>query len=408
MTRPRLLFCTSRFPYPVIGGDRLRVFNLIRQLSKRYDVTLLALGEASAEDQTALIERSGARSVECVPHGRITALRGSLRALLTGLPLQVGYYDSPALAKRVDEELPNHQIAIFHLIRTSSMWRGQAKVPAVLEMCDAISENFAQTAREGPWWSPWRLVSALEAPRTASFERNESKRFDLVSLHTHKDARLVGIPDERLLVSTQGVDLTRLAFRAPSTRHGRAIALIGKMDFFPNWHGAEWFAREVLPKLPDDIRLKVVGDCSPKIRARLEALPRVEVTGRVDSLAEACDDAFAAIAPMQVATGIQNKVLEYFAMGLPTVVSPSVASGLLPTAEGGYMAAGNAAEWAIALARIAEDPAACDAMANLARSYAIREHAWDQIGDDYVERLEYLLQTHAHAAHQTTPAGSLS
>jgi glycosyltransferase involved in cell wall biosynthesis len=201
----------------------------------------------------------------------------------------------------------------------------------------------------------------------------------------------IGIPSHKLLISTQGAQIQRLPFVDPLQRNGHKIALIGKMDFFPNWHGAAWFARHVLPLLPEPMRLKVVGDCPPNIRARLEALPRVEVTGRVDSLADACADCVAAIAPMKVATGIQNKVLEYFAMGLPSVVSESVAAGLLPAADGACHVATTPTQWADALRRVATDPSAASAMARSARAYVQSCHSWDHIGSEYIERLQQLL-----------------
>jgi glycosyltransferase involved in cell wall biosynthesis len=395
MSRSRLLLVTSRFPFPAIGGAKMRVFNLSRLLQRHFDVVLVSLGNPTAEDVAAYKRESGVAEVHCVPQTRRESLWGSLKALVAGKPLQVGYYRSGALDAKVTQLMTSTALGIFHLIRTSASWQRQASQPVVLEMCDAISANFEQTARQGAWWSPWRIISAIEAPRTAAFERAEVARFDLVSIHTYKDAAHVGIPPAKLIVSTQGVSVGGLTFTAPSQRNGRAIALIGKMDFFPNWHGAEWFAKSVLPLLPPDMVLKVVGDCTPEIRARLEAIPRVQVTGRVASLGEACADCFAAIAPMHVATGIQNKVLEYFAMGLPAVVSPSVASGLLPNADGGYQTANTAGEWADAIARVTQDRAGADAAAELARAYVFREHSWDQIGADYTARLQSLLASSA-------------
>lgn len=403
MTRPHLLFCTSRFPYPVIAGYGLRVFNLTSQLAKFFDITLVSLGAPASNDIEEFKDRTGIVEVHCIPHGRITSLRGALKALLTGLPLQVGYYTNPAFERLIRDLSLNADIGIFHLIRTSSAWKGYASLPVVLEMCDAISANFSQTAQEGAWWSPWRVISAIEAPRTLRFERGECKRFNLITMHARKDAAYVGIPESNLLVSTQGVNLADLPYKSPKQRSGRSIVLIGKMDFFPNWHGAEWFAKAVLPLLPHDVTLKVVGDCSERIRGRLEALERVIVTGRVESLSAACDDAFVAIAPMHVATGIQNKVLEYFAMGLPSVVSPSVASGLLPSAHGTCHSASTPQEWSDAIHRIASDLEAAERMTQLARHYALREHSWDRIGEDYVQRLQQLLSCRStsapHASH---------
>jgi glycosyltransferase involved in cell wall biosynthesis len=290
--------------------------------------------------------------------------------------------------------------AIFHLVRTSGMKPERIDIPSILEMCDALSANYAQTAREGALLSPWRIVSQIEASRLLEFERSETKRYDLVSLHTAKDAERIGLAADSLLVSTQGVDLSGLDYVAPHDRQGRSIALVGRVDFFPNKQSVLWFAKHVLPALPQDMTLKVIGDCSPKLKHRLEALSRVVVTGRVASIGEACADCFAAVAPMRVATGIQNKVLEYFAMGLPSVLSPSVASGLLKEAEGGYQVADvqDEAEWARLLMAVAERPASYCKQTEVARRYAIEMHSWDRIGEDYIARLRSLMVAGQSAA----------
>jgi glycosyltransferase involved in cell wall biosynthesis len=391
MKRQSVLLVTSRFPFPLIGGDRLRIFNLLCQLNRIFDVTLLTLGNPSANDLDGLRKASGILAIHCIPHSRYEAYWGSIKALFNGKPLQVGYFESVELNRQVKQFSSNTDLCIFHLIRTSSAWQGAADIPVVLEMCDAISANYEQTSKEGAWYAPWRIISRVEGPRAAKFEIQEAKRFDLISLHTRRDADKVGVEPDKLMVSTQGANLSGLAFKSPLDRSGTCIALIGRMDFFPNWHGAQWFAESVLPLLPKDMKLKVVGDCSAKVRRRLESIDRVIVTGKVEKLDDACSDCFAAIAPMHVATGIQNKVLEYFAMGLPSVVSPSVAAGLLPAAVGGYLAADTVAQWVSAIDSIAAGNTKADAMAQHALRYVKSNHSWDEIGDLYNQRLLNLL-----------------
>jgi glycosyltransferase involved in cell wall biosynthesis len=391
MNRHSVLIVTSRFPFPLIGGGLIRVFNLMQQLNRVFDVTLLSLGNPSEQDIENLRKASGVNNIHCVQHSRLNGLSGSLKALFSGKPLQVGYYASAELDREVERLSAGVDLGVFHLIRTSAAWKAATDIPVILEMCDAISANYEQTSKEGAWYSPWRIISAVEGPRTAAFERNEAKRFDLISLHTQRDAVKVGVESSKLMVSTQGTNLSGLTYTAPEFRKGRNIALIGRMDFFPNWYGAQWFAESVLPLLPKDMKLKVVGDCSAKVGRRLESIDRVIVTGKVEKLDDACSDCFAAIAPMHVATGIQNKVLEYFAMGLPSVVSPSVAAGLLPAAIGGYLAADTVAQWVAAIDSITAGNARADAMAQHAQRYVKSNHSWDEIGDLYNQRLLDLL-----------------
>lgn len=398
--RKRLLLVTPRFPFPPVSGERLRIFHLMRLLQREFDVALLAQGTPPAEDVDALRLATGVQDIRCFPRSLPGSLAGALLAGLKGRPLQVGYFDCRAQAEAAVEALKDVDVAIFHLVRTSGMKPDRIDIPSVLEMCDALSANYAQTAREGALLSPWRIVSQIEASRLLEFERSETKRYDLVSLHTAKDAERIGLAADSLLVSTQGVDLSGLGYVAPHHRQGRSIALVGRVDFFPNKQSVLWFAKHVLPILPQDMTLKVIGECSPKLKSRLESLPRVVVTGRVASIGEACADCFAAVAPMRVATGIQNKVLEYFAMGLPSVLSPSVASGLLKEAEGGYQVADveDAAEWARLLMAVAERPANYCTQTEIARRYALEMHSWDRIGADYIARLRSLVSVGQTAA----------
>jgi hypothetical protein len=260
-SKKKLLFVTTRFPYPQIGGDRIRVSRLTHQLSRSYDVTLVCFGSPTQAERSALMLETGLKELVSVPFERKTSILATVGSLISGRSLQAGYFRSNLLQKAVDDLISESDIAIFHLVRASGYWHHQASVPVVLEMCDSISANFLQTAEQSPPWSPWGLISRIEAGRTSRLEHEESRRFDLVTLHTQVDAERVGIPPERLLVSTQGVDTNTNQFTCPSRRQGLGICFIGKMDFFPNIQSAEWFARNVLPLLPSDIELHLIGYC---------------------------------------------------------------------------------------------------------------------------------------------------
>lgn len=401
--RKRVLFLTSRFPYPPVSGERVRGYQLVRLLSQEFSVTTVALDPGDPATVAAFQQATGCARVELVRQSRLEQLGGALAALFQGAPLQVGYFRSAAMRAAISRLARDHDAVIFHLIRRSEDWALARGTPRVLEMCDCISENFRQTASHGSPLSPWTWVSALEARRAGAFEAATLAHFDLVSIHTHLDAQRVGIPDSKLLVSTQGVELARYAFVPPAQRTGAGIALVGKMDFYPNRHAAFWFARNVLPLLPEPLHLELIGECPPRLRAQFNSLPRVHATGRVPSVAEASSDCFAAVAPMQVATGVQNKVLEYFAMGLPAVISASVAGGLLPAARGSYVSAGPASEWAAALVDIRQRPGHHDRMARTARAYVEANHDWEAIGREYRAALAGVIDGCARAGR--APAG---
>ncbi len=402
--KKRLLFVASRFPYPPIGGDRARVFNLLQQLARFYEVTLLVLGDPVKDDVHALKSNANLTTVELFSHTRFSALRGALRSLVTGEPLQVGYYRSHALALRLKVLSRSVDVVQFHLIRTSNLWDGEPQPLALLDMCDAISANFAQTAQSGSKTSLWHWISRLEAPRTRRFEQREIARFHRTTLVSHFDVAQIGTSSVPATVVTCGAALTTLPWTDRTANHDSTIALIGKMDYFPNWHGAVWFATHVLPMLPPEITLRIIGDCSPSRMRQLAALDRVTVTGRVETIAHACRGCFAGIAPMQVATGLQTKVLEYFALGLPSVISTSVSNGLLPESTGVTVVADTAAAWVAALQKLYVDKVHAFKISTGARAYVETHHDWERIGDAYHATIQANLDARAHHASGDLPS----
>jgi glycosyltransferase involved in cell wall biosynthesis len=387
----RLLFVTSRFPYPPVGGDRLRAFHLARLLALHYEVELLSLSPVPVDETTlqAFLAASGVAVARAIAQPRWRSITGAAGALLAGQPLQVGYFRSPHLERAFGQALEHADMVLLHLIRTSALWQRQRGVPAILDMCDAISENLHQAGRNGRWWSPWTWVCRLEAPRLQRFERAQARAFELVSFVAAVDCDVLGLKEPQAFVLTQGVDLQHYPYLPPRQRRGNAIALIGKMDTYPNRSAALWAARELMPLLPQ-FRLKVVGDCPAALRDQLQALPGVEVTGHVESVAEACNDCFASVAPLEVATGIQNKVLESFALGLPMVLSKSAARGLLPASAGAYLTAETPRQWADAVLALSAGGDDILHMAQQARTYVEQHHTWEAIGDTLFARLERL------------------
>jgi glycosyltransferase involved in cell wall biosynthesis len=383
----KLVIVTSRFPFPVVSGERLRIFNLLQQLAREYDVYLVSLGSPSASEVSALVAQTRIAGVHTVRRSLVKSLLGVLRALISRRSLQVGYFRSSALAKVLQPVTADASVVIYHLVRTSYLHRKGEPFLAVLEMCDEDSARMEQLARCAPVWSIWRWIGKYEGRRALENELREVPRFDLVTLHTARDAARLRFRPGQLLISTQGVDLDRYPYTPPTSRLDANIAVIGRVDYFPNLSSIEWFATRVLPLLPPEINLKVVGECSQKVRHRLLKHPRVIVTGRVQSIAEACNDCFAAVAPMIIATGVQNKVLEYFALGLPTIITETVSHGLMSTASNCYRLAHSPLDWQASLLEMRTHPSRFLSMCENARNYVEHTHSWRAIGDEYLAAL---------------------
>jgi len=374
-SRDRILVLTPRFPYPPLGGDRLRIYQICRQLSTRFDLSLLSMCE-SDEEMDAPIPNDGVFArVERVFHGKWGRVVGCLRAIPSRTPIQVGYYRNPDFEKRLRHMASEHDCLLAHLIRTAP-YIAPFHLPKVLEMTDAISMSYLRTARHS------RSISAalhfLEGRRLVNFEREMALKCDLNVLVSEVDREFLFPSGEarNVLVCSNGVDAGALPFQfAPD---GKTIIFIGKNSTRPNMDAILFFQEEVFPlvraRLPE-ARFKVIGQIETEFRRKLEARG-VIVTGTVPSVADAAVGASVGVCPLRIGAGIQNKILEYMAFGVPTVTSPVGLEGLAAVSGVHLMTADHPSEWADRIVELLVDRSISAPMAFAARRFVEEHHSW--------------------------------
>jgi glycosyltransferase involved in cell wall biosynthesis len=301
-------------------------------------------------------------------------------ALPTRTPLQVAYYRSREFAQRIDELLPSHDLVLAHLIRTGDYVRAAA-LPRILEMTDAISLNYQRVQSVSSSHRDLRsLVYAIEARRLLAYERQIIGEFDRAVLVSEVDRQhlLQGRDDPRVLVYSNGVDLEHLGFkeRVPAEP---VVVFIGNMTTVQNMDACMFFAAEVLPlmRTRHPFRFRVIGRIDPKARAALERFEGVEVRANVDSISQAVEGAYAGVAPMRLGAGIQNKVLEYMALGLPAVVSSVGLEGLKAVPGRDLLVASEPTEMSQALISLWHNTEQRLAVAKAGRRYVESTHIWE-------------------------------
>jgi glycosyltransferase involved in cell wall biosynthesis len=323
----KLLVLTARYPYPVILGDRLRIYNICKALSERFELTLASLCDRPADLDHQPPDHLF-KSIHRVYLPKWKSYFNVLGALPGHRPLQLAYYNSAEFHELVQRLAPEHDVVIAHLIRTAQFVPPAGDALRVLEMTDAISMNY-ERMKALPDGSSWKkLLYAVEAKRVSRYETQVLDRFDKTWLVSEVDAHHVNGRHRSVEVIPNGVNRDRL----PSLDggQGNVIACIGNMGYAQNADGCFHFARRILPLIREqaDIRLRVIGMCPPDVRRRLERISGVEVTGRFDRIEPHVRDTFCGICAVRAAAGIQNKVLEYLAMGLPCVTTPQGSEGI--------------------------------------------------------------------------------
>jgi sugar transferase (PEP-CTERM/EpsH1 system associated) len=400
----RILYLCHRVPYPPDKGEKIRAFHQVRALAQRHKVSLLALCDGPVPDLAPL--EAMCERVEVFPLSRPASyLRAALGALRPR-PLSLSFFESKELADRVRELQARERFDVA-VVYCSSMAPYAAlapDVPAVLDMVDVDSAKWAQYARFAPL--PLRPVYALEARRLRRYEASLAGRFQRIGFATGNETRLykTNAPSARAVTLLNGVDVD---FFQPLDlpKAGKAtLVFTGQMDYFANVDGVTHFAREVFPRLRQrypDLELLVVGR-SPVAAVRdLGELPGIQVTGAVGDVRPFLARAWVFVAPLRIAQGVQNKVLEAIASNLPVACSERVLAGL---ADGGFrsgrdlLAASTDEEMERAVAALIDDERERERLAASARQRLLATYRWAP----NLDRFEELVGTVARP-----PAGAL-
>lgn len=326
----RLLVLTPRFPYPVIGGDRLRIYEVCKELSLKYELTLLSLCESVEELNMPVPEDGVFSSVERVLLAKWKSYLNCFFALPTKKPLQVAYYHSTDFKRRFDKLVECNDGVLCHLIRTTD-YALDCRKPFFTEFTDAISLNYSRVKQFAKSGGFKNLIYSLEQSRLETYEKRIGSLSALNVFVSDVDANYLfpGGTAERAktLVCSNGVDIEAYPFRPD--RYSKEIAFIGNMQSVQNMDAVRWFAKFVMPLLAaDGFTFKVVGRISDANKKYLNSFPRVSATGGVDSVVAAVEESFIGVCPMRIGAGVQNKILEYMALGLPCIASSMGYEGL--------------------------------------------------------------------------------
>lgn len=385
----RVLFLTTRFPFPPVGGDRVRAYHLLRLLCRNHSVDLATVGEegllgAGKDDAFRELNR-----VTLLVTDRLERFLSGVHGFARGVPTQVGLYWRPAYARSIREAAKEYDLVFAHLVRMAEYVR-DLPVPVVMDYTDAISRHYYEAAGHGR--GLWRLWYRLERRRLLAFEGEASRHCRAVLVTTNLDRDWLidrsGVDPARIRVVPNGVEPA--ALEAHRQDGSKRIAFFGKMSYRPNADAADFLARDVLPELVragEDVTLTIVGAEPTRRVRRLGRNGRVSVTGFVDDPYPILLDARVHVAPMRIGAGIQNKVLEGMALGKPVVSTRRGVAGIEGREGTHFMVGETAREIADAVRTLLADRAARCRIGGAARELVREKYRWERVGDQLDEIL---------------------
>ena len=382
-----LLYLVHRIPYPPNKGDKVRSYHILKHLAARHRVFLGTFADDPDDLQHVARLRelcAELRVIELSP--RLARLR-SVSGFAANEPLSVAYYRNAELARWVDSTLAKEAIdacIVFSSAMAQYVAGADAPRTVLIDFVDVDSAKWAQYANSR-WW-PLSWVYRREGSRLLAFERAAADRATRAFFVTDAEAdlfrRLAPGCVGRIETIGNGVDTEQYApsqaLPSPFAAGSLPVVFTGAMDYWPNVDGVRWFAEEVLPRVLDALpnaHFTIVG-MRPTAAVKALASARVTVTGTVPDVRPYLQHAAVVVAPLRVARGIQNKILEAMAMARPVVATDACGAGIDAVNGRHFVTAHDAATMADAVVSLLRDGEAARMMGNAARARIVARYTW--------------------------------
>jgi sugar transferase (PEP-CTERM/EpsH1 system associated) len=385
--RRNILFLTNRVPYPPNKGDKIRTYHQLDHLALSHNVYCGCFVDCDEDVPRAKELGWWCKGVIAVRWRKSVAAMQAAAGLVRGRTLTASAYRDDILMEKVKAwgEKVHFDVAVAF----STMMAPYAlAVPAdrhVLDMCDVDSEKWADYARKLPF--PASLLCRREARRLREYERHCLRVFDATMLINRRERRLLDPSEchERLHVVPNGARLARQQ-DSKALPAEPVVGFLGSMDYRPNVDGICWFVNKVWPAVIREVppaRLLIVGR-NPTLRVRRLARKRgVTVTGAVADVREYLDRCRIIVAPLRIARGLQNKVLEAMAVRRPVVATSAVADGLMVQPGHNIVVADEAELFARKVADFCRFDELCRAIGEAGQRCVAMHYCWAQALQDY-------------------------
>jgi sugar transferase (PEP-CTERM/EpsH1 system associated) len=380
----RIFFVCQRVPFPPDRGDKIVTFHEIRHLAQHHEVHVFCLADGGADLGNVPDLRRYAASVTAVAVGKARSRLRALAALVRGRALSVAAYRENRLHREIARQCNalNPDLVVVFSGNVAQYAEPFIAVPRIMQFHDLDSLKWTQYADRAGFASRW--LYRIEARRLLAYERAIAHSYSQALVCTEAERRdferlFPGVP---VSLVGNGVDLDYFRSSGAAKRPG-SIVFTGVMDYFPNVDAMRWFCEVVLPLVQREIphaQLTICGSRPSATVRRLAKRPGVQVTGWVPDTRPYLDAAEVFVAPLRIARGVQNKVLEALAMELPCVASTAAWRGTAIPAGAGLLVADQPQDFATLVVRVLRDAAFRADMARQARAVAETHFRWaDQL-----------------------------
>jgi sugar transferase (PEP-CTERM/EpsH1 system associated) len=387
--RMKILFLLSRVPYALDKGDKLRAFYQLKALAQNHEVILFALSDEPVPAGAEAFLRTICSDVLIFPLSRVQIVQNILQGILRGLPIQASYFYNHLAQQALDAFIQKHQPEHLYcqLVRMAEYTRRYPDIPKILDYMDALSKAMERRGQ---------LVSfiqkpffAFESKRLQHYETEVLDWFNYQTIISEQDRQYLQHPQKyNVHIVPNGVDAVHF-YPVPHERPHQ-ILFVGNLHYPPNIAAARFLVKQIMPRVwahNPAVQVLLAGR-QPTAAITALASEKVRVLADLPDIREAyaCSQLF--VAPLFYGTGMQNKILEAMAMGLPCLTTHLVNNAIRGIKNRQVMLAESAPEFARHILHLLHSPQEADRLGQEGRRLVQKQYDWESL----TNRLEALLQ----------------
>jgi polysaccharide biosynthesis protein PslH len=374
----KLFVLLSRIPYPLEKGDKLRAFHQIKRLSLTHEIVLCCLNDAIVEQSSIDELNKYCSSIHIINLPKYGIIYQVLKAVFSTKPIQVGYFYSRYAQLKINALLYKHNPdkVFCQLIRTSEYLKYYTKANKTLDYMDVLSKGMERRIeKENILLRP---IFKLEYLRLKRYERKIFDYFEQKVIISQQDKDLINHPfKERINIVANGVDTQY--FKKIDTPKTTDLLFTGNMSYPPNVDSAVFLVEKIMPLLVTkypNITLTIAGH-NPAPAVKRLASANVTITGWVEDLRLCYASSRIFIAPMNIGTGLQNKLLEAMSMHIPCITSSLANNALMATHNESILIGNSPEEYAQHIFSLLENPELANRIATTGNAFVIKGFDWD-------------------------------